>query len=185
MTFGMMFGNRQNSTEEWSTDEDGDGDYDEDDEDEDDDDDDDDDYLSEDYYEECEHQRAAAAAAIEGVMESLDTPVWEPQVKQYSNMDLKEQASKERLFEIIDQQSEEDDDEDDEYEGEGEGDLQTTGSALEDRKLRLAKKKADKRRKQKVKKSVLRVEEAQSIKVSKDMMSKSIEAELNAPEAKR
>jgi hypothetical protein len=178
MTFGMMFGNRQNSTEEWSTDEDGDGDYDEDDEDEDE---DDDDYLSEDYYEECEHQRSAATAAIEGVMESLDTPVWEPQVKHYSNMDLKEQASKERLFEIIDQQSEEDEDEDDDEEG----DYQTSGSAIEDRKMRLAKKKADKRRKQKVKKSVLKVEEAQSIKVSKDMMSKSIEAELNAPEAKR
>jgi hypothetical protein len=96
-------------------------------------------------------------------------------------MDLKEQASKERLFEIIDQQSEEDEDEDDDEEG----DYQTSGSAIEDRKMRLAKKKADKRRKQKVKKSVLKVEEAQSIKVSKDMMSKSIEAELNAPEAKR
>lgn len=107
MTFGMMFGSQQNNMDEWSTDEDPDADYDDDEDDE------DDDYLPDEYYDEL------------GNPTGVDKALWEPQVKQYSNMNLKDQVSKAR-----------------------EGDAKQD----EVKKQRLAKKRAEKRKKQKEKK---------------------------------
>lgn len=65
--------------DEWSTDEDGEGDYDEDDEDDDEDDEDlNSDENSDDY----------------PSLSNGNTNSWEPQVKQYSNMNLKDEISK-------------------------------------------------------------------------------------------
>ncbi len=115
MTFGMMFGSHQTNMDDWSTDEDPDGDYDDDDDE--DDDEEEDEYLPDEYYED---------AAASGGNAKQDTALWEPQVKQYSNMNLKDQVSKAR-----------------------EGDAKVD----EEKRQRLAKKRAEKRKKQKEKKS--------------------------------
>eukprot|EP01033_Poteriospumella_lacustris_P010322 gene10322-7333_t len=75
MTFSMMFGNHQNGTDEYSTDEDADGNYYDDDEDEED---DEEDYMGEeDLDDECH-------------LEASHETMWEPQAKVYSNMNLKD-----------------------------------------------------------------------------------------------
>lgn len=77
MTFSMMFGNHQNGTDEYSTDEDADGNYYDDDEDEE----DDEDYMGEeDLEEECQ-------------LEASQATMWEPQAKVYSNMNLKDDVN--------------------------------------------------------------------------------------------
>ena len=161
MTFGMMFGANQNTVEEWSTDEDGEGDYDddsgdddEDDEDEEEDDDDEEEYLPDEYFEEYAHPNshlggaASAAGSIHAAMKGkLNIPVvmgasWEPQVKQYSNMNLKDQLNQERLQMQLDAEDASDNEENE------------TGELTEqekERKLKLAKKRAEKRKKQKEK----------------------------------
>lgn len=161
MTFGMMFGASQNAVEEWSTDEDGDGDYDDDDDDDDDieeDDEDEEEYLPDEYFEEYAHPsshlhgHAAPAgssihAAMKGKLNGLPVAVtasWEPQVKQYSNMNLKDQLNQERMQ----MQNEVDDNSDNENLGPEGGELT---EQEKERKLKLAKKRAEKRKKQKEK----------------------------------
>lgn len=157
MTFGMMFGANQTTVEEWSTDEDGEGDYDDDeDDDEIDDEEDEDEYLPDEYFEEYAHPSShlhagatpAASCSIHAAIKGkLNHPPslpasWEPQVKQYSNMNLKDQLNQERM-----QMQHEMEDQSDNDEGE-------TGELTEqekERKLKLAKKRAEKRKKQKEK----------------------------------
>mmetsp|Transcript_19660 Transcript_19660/g.42689 ORF Transcript_19660/g.42689 Transcript_19660/m.42689 type:complete len:1034 (-) Transcript_19660:54-3155(-) len=74
MTFGMMFGSRQNSADEWSTDDDGDCDYDDDEEDE--------EYLPDEYFNEY-------AAITNHAHLGGDRVVWDPQVKQFSSLNQK------------------------------------------------------------------------------------------------
>jgi hypothetical protein len=165
MTFGMMFGSNQNIVEEWSTDDDGDGEYDDDDDEEDDcEDDEDEEYLPDEYFDEY----AAVGPSAFPVHMNMPThpnpyanvpdprvlaqpkggaESWEPQVKQYSNMNLKDQLNSQRAQikhgELVD-----DDDSDP-------GDALDNGEELteaeRERKLKLAKKRAEKRKKQKEK----------------------------------
>lgn len=177
MTFGMMFGSNQNIVEEWSTDDDGDGEYDDDDDDEDDDCDDEDDdceddeeYLPDEYFDEYAAVGSAAfpvhlpmpAHPNPYANSSVDARVaaqtkmlggevaWEPQVKQYSNMNLKDQLNMQR------QQIQHGDLADDDSDpGGGEAGDNNNGEELteaeKERKQKLAKKRAEKRRKQKEK----------------------------------
>lgn len=71
------------------------------------------------------------------------TASWEPQVKQYSNMNLKDQLNKQRMQM---QQDEPDDNSD-----AGEHEVGEETEAERERKLKLAKKRAEKRKKQKEK----------------------------------
>lgn len=160
MTFGMMFGASQNAVEEWSTDEDGDGDYDDDDDDDDDeidDEEDEEEYLPDEYFEEYAHPSSllhgaapvgsSMHEAMKGKLNSLPVAVaasWEPQVKQYSNMNLKDQLNQERMQ----MQNEVDDGSDNDNYGPEGGELT---EQEKERKLKLAKKRAEKRKKQKEK----------------------------------
>ena len=149
MTFGMMFGSRQESLDEWSTDDDEEddeyNDCDDDDDEYDDDDEDDEDDESFDL--------PLAAAAVE----SSSSYPWEPQAKQYSNMNLKDQVSMEKLqgdTMILKEVSCPHGDGDGRSNGVGLNDAgDTTDVGLNDaekeKKMKLAKKRADKRRKQK------------------------------------
>lgn len=170
MTFGMMFGSNQSIVEEWSTDEDGEGEYDDDDEDDDDDcdeDEDDEEYLPDEYFDEYAavgpsgfpvhmsmppHPSTFAGAgaadprlAAAQQVKTTDA-AWEPQVKQYSNMNLKDQLNSQRAQ--IKHGELADDDTDP-------GDVGDNGEELteaeKERKLKLAKKRAEKRKKQKEK----------------------------------
>lgn len=108
MTFSMMFGSNQNSNDDYSSDEDNDGNYYDDDE-------DDDDYADDNYDSYPKLSNAVRDAS------------WEPQAKQYSNMNLKDQVAQVKAD--CDQ------------------------SENVERKMKLAKKRADKRKKQKEKRS--------------------------------
>jgi hypothetical protein len=116
VSFGMMFGSRPGTAEEWSTEDEGDVEE-LDDEEDDNEDDDDDCYGSEE--EDGPNSNGTA---------------WEPPAKQYSQMNLKEEASKERQSKLT-QETEK-------------------GNELLEakRKLKNAKKRVEKRRKQKEKK---------------------------------
>ena len=115
MTFGMMFGTQQNTVDDWSTDDDPDADYDEEDDEE--------EYMPNEYYDDMQPSQNNAA---------VDNALWEPQVKQYSNMNLKDEISKAR-----------------------EGDAKLD----EEKRLKLAKKRAEKRKKQKEKKTRERLDD--------------------------
>lgn len=167
MTFGMMFGSNQNIVEEWSTDEDGEGEYDDDDDCDDDDcdeDEDDEEYLPDEYFDEYaavgpaglhvhvsipQHPSSANAAdpRVTAAQQAKTADgSWEPQVKQYSNMNLKDQLNSQRAQ--IKHCELADDDTDP-------GDVGDNGEELteaeKERKLKLAKKRAEKRKKQKEK----------------------------------
>jgi hypothetical protein len=116
VSFGMMFGSRPGTAEEWSTEDEGDVEE-LDDEEDDNEEDDDDCYGSEE--EDGPNSNGTA---------------WEPPAKQYSQMNLKEEASKERQSKLT-QETEK-------------------GNELLEakRKLKNAKKRVEKRRKQKEKK---------------------------------
>jgi hypothetical protein len=116
VSFGMMFGSRP-GVDDWSSEDEGDMDEEDDDEDIDDEDVDD----EEEYYDSEEEEDINQSETI-----------WEPAAKNYSHMNLKEQASMER------QQAYYEDDKEAQEE--------------EKRRQRNAKKRADKRRKQKEKK---------------------------------
>jgi hypothetical protein len=87
--------------------------------------------------------RAAAQAKSTGPV----AEAWEPQVKQYSNMNLKDQLNMQRMQaqrgELVDDDSEQEADA-----GEAGEEL---NEAEKERKLKLAKKRAEKRKKQKEK----------------------------------
>jgi len=190
MTFGMMFGARPTSVDEWSTDDDEDGDIDGDY----DDDEDDEDYLieegtSDEYLNAAEMiaaggsstgssrpssmyritgpitsgspqlNRTSKSAALPAESNSnsnsgaakksgTGTEVWEPQVKQYSNMNLKDQVKKER--QTISQPDEP-------------PPLETisTEELEREKKLKQTKKRAEKRKKQKEKNKLKEKSEAQ------------------------
>jgi hypothetical protein len=99
ITFGMMFGGGSpEASSEWSTDDDGDdesdddrGIDDDDDDDNDDYDDDDDDFDTDDDYDDYDDGGS-------GGIDDRRKPLWEPQAKQYSNMNLKEQVSAARDY---------------------------------------------------------------------------------------
>lgn len=115
VSFGIMFGSRSGTAEEWSTEDE--ADVEELDEEDDEDDDDDDCYGSDD------EERY-----------EVDGTKWEQPAKQYSQMNLKEEASKERQSKLME-------------ESEKDSEL-----LMNKRKLKNARKRADKRRKQRDKK---------------------------------
>lgn len=116
VSFGMMFGSRPGTSDEWSTEDEADPEE-LDDEDDDDEEDDDDCYGSDD----------------EGP--NADGTTWEPPAKHYSQMNLKEEASKERQSKLC-------------------AETEKGNELLEaKRKLKNAKKRAEKRRKQREKKT--------------------------------
>jgi hypothetical protein len=116
VSFGMMFGSRPGTSDEWSTEDEADPEE-LDDEDDDDEEDDDDCYGSDD----------------EGP--NADGTTWEPPAKHYSQMNLKEEASKERQSKLCEE-------------------TEKGNELLEaKRKLKNAKKRAEKRRKQREKKT--------------------------------
>jgi hypothetical protein len=169
MTFGMMFGSNQNVVEEWSTDEDGDEDYDDDDDDDDCDDDDDEEYLPDEYFDEYAavanggpipmsmpmpmhgnpyaQAMGAARAAAQAKSTGPAAEAWEPQVKQYSNMNLKDQLNMQRMQAQRGELADDDSEQEQEIGEAGE----ELNDAERERKLKLAKKRADKRKKQKEK----------------------------------
>lgn len=96
------------------------------------------------------HQMGSIHAAMKGKLNqqpaqpnAAAAASWEPQVKQYSNMNLKDQLNKQRM------QMQQDDPDDNSEAGGGE--LGEETEADRERKLKLAKKRAEKRRKQKEK----------------------------------
>jgi len=142
MTFGMMFGSAHDSLDEWSTDdEEDDGEYNDcdDDEEYDDDEDEDDESFDLPYH----------------PVESSSSFPWEPQAKQYSNMNLKDQVtlSKQKLHggDKGDVGLHEDGRSNGGVGLNHAGDTNEVGltDAEKEKKLKLAKKRAEKRRKQK------------------------------------
>lgn len=143
MTFGMMFGSRQASLDEWSTDDEEDDEYN--------DCDDDDEYDDDDDEDEESFDRPLTAVE--------SSYPWEPQAKQYSNMNLKDQVvSKQKLqgdsMIFKEGSSSHGNSDDGPSNGVGLNDAgDTTDVGLNDaekeKKMKTAKKRADKRRKQK------------------------------------
>ena len=120
VSFGMMFGSRPGTAEEWSTEDEADieelDDEEEDEEEED----------------EEEEEEFYDSEGEEGVY--TEGTAWEPPAKQYSQMNLKEEVSKERQSKVAEE-------------------TEQDNELLEaKRKLKNAKKRAEKRRKQKEKK---------------------------------
>lgn len=118
MTFGMMFGAHQHNADDWSTD-DGEGEYEEEDDEDEEEDDEDDDDRNEDDYDDWP-----------SLSELNRQSNWEPQAKQYSPMNLKDQVALERK----------------------EHSKESDSTLNQQKKLKMAKKRADKRKKQKEKK---------------------------------
>jgi chromatin segregation and condensation protein Rec8/ScpA/Scc1 (kleisin family) len=108
----MMFGANQHNVDEWSTDDEGEYDEDEEDDEEDD----------------CRHEDDEEEEEWENINDQ--STLWEPQAKQYSPMNLKDQVAKARK----------------------ESDLKNEALQDEERRLKLARKRAEKRKKQKSKK---------------------------------
>lgn len=137
----MMFG--AHNSDEWCTDDD--------DDDDDEDEDDDDEEYDEEYYDSEADDADPDHDHIPNIEQSrANVPVqgealWEPQAKNYSHMNLKETASKERQAAVENEEDDDDDEDDAEVPNED-------AEAAARRKLKNAKKRAEKRRKQKEKK---------------------------------
>mmetsp|Transcript_6289 Transcript_6289/g.10441 ORF Transcript_6289/g.10441 Transcript_6289/m.10441 type:complete len:568 (-) Transcript_6289:66-1769(-) len=161
MTFGMMFGGSgQNTNDEWSTDDDDDDD-DEDDEDEYDD--EDDEYIPDEYF----NEYAAAANQQQANKSTAVDTSRDPHAKKYSNTNLKDKVSKSGKQRAESNQTamnvvpvnhskeatvEAAGEDGNNEEGEEAIGLELSGQD-EEKRLKLAKKRAEKRKKQKEKKA--------------------------------